>query len=70
VGYRRSEYRVFVGTSEGNKQIARPLLRWKVILKWNFKKWDLVGGMYWIDLDQNWDRWRAVVSAVMNLWVP
>jgi hypothetical protein len=28
------------------------------------------GGMDWIDLAHDMDRWRALVSAVMNLWVP
>jgi hypothetical protein len=27
-------------------------------------------GVDWIDLAQDSDRWRAVVNAVMNLWVP
>jgi hypothetical protein len=41
----------------------------RIILKWIFKKWD-GGGMDWVDMAQYRDSWWALVSAVMNLWVP
>ena len=40
----------------------------RTILKWAFRKWD--GGMNWIDLAQNTDRWREIVDVEMNLRVP
>jgi len=41
----------------------------RIILAWIFGKWD-VGGVDWMELAQYRDRWRALVSAVMNLRVP
>jgi len=40
----------------------------KIILRWSLRKWD--GGMDWIDLVQNRDRWWALVNTVMNIRVP
>jgi hypothetical protein len=68
VGERRGMCRVLVGKFEGLRPLGRVRCRWRIILKWHFRKWE--GGFDWIDLAQDRDRWRAVVNAVMNLQFP
>jgi len=57
-----------VGKPEGKRPLGRPKRRW------NYNKMDLqeVGweGADWMELAQDRDRWRTLVSAVMNLRVP
>jgi len=40
----------------------------RITLKWIFKKWD--GGMDWVGLVHDRDKWRSVVNAVLKLLVP
>jgi hypothetical protein len=49
--------------------LGDPSIDERIILRWVFRKWN-VGGMDWIELVQDRDRWRALVNKVMNLRVP
>ena len=65
MGERRGLYRVLVGKPEGRKPLGRPRHRWEDTIKMD--RQDLgCGGMDWIELAQDSDRWRALVTAVMN----
>ena len=66
---RRGVYRVVVGKSEGKIQLGRPRCRWEENIKMDLQEVGC-GGMDWIELAQDRDRWRALVNAVMNLRVP
>jgi len=65
----RGEYKVLVGRPEGMGPLGRPRLRWEDNIKMDLQKVEC-GGMDWIEVAQDRDRWRAVVNAVMNLRVP
>ena len=69
MGERRGVYRVLVGKPEGKRPLERPMHIWKDNTKMVRQEVGC-GGMDWIELAQDRDRWRALVTAVMNLWVP
>jgi hypothetical protein len=69
MGEKRGAYRFLVGRTEGRRPLGRPRRRWEDNIKTDLREVGWVG-MDWIELAQDRDRWRAVVSAVMNLRVP
>jgi hypothetical protein len=66
---RRGVYSVLVGKRKGNRLLGRPRRRWEDNNKLDLQEAGC-GGMDWIELAEDRDRWRALVSAVMNLRVP
>jgi len=61
-------YRFLVGKTEGNRPLGRPRRRWDVNIKMDLQEVGC-GGMDWIELAQDKDRWRVFVNALMNLRV-
>jgi hypothetical protein len=64
----RGVFRVLVGKPEGKRPLGRSRRRWDDNIKMDLQGVEC-GGMDWIVLGQDRDRWRALVNAVMNLGV-
>jgi hypothetical protein len=67
-GEERKVCKVLVGKPEGRSPPGRPRRRWEDWIRMDLREIGL-RGVDWIRLSQDRDRWRAVVSAVMNLRV-
>jgi hypothetical protein len=67
-GEERKVYKVLARKPKGKRPLARPRHRWEDRIRMDLREIDL-GGVDWIRLAQDRDRWRAVVSVVMNLRV-
>ena len=69
IGEGRVVHRVLVGKPEGKRPLGRPRRRWEDNIKIDLQEVGC-GGMDWIELVQDRERWRALVSTVMNFRVP
>ena len=68
LGEWRGVYRVLVGKPEGNRPLGRPTRRWEDNIGMDIQEVGC-GGMDWIELALERDRWRVLVNAAMNLRV-
>ena len=69
IGEGRDVHRVLVGKPDGKRPLGRPRLRWEDNIKMDLQG---VGGGCgdWMELAQDRERWRALVSTVRSLRVP
>ena len=64
----RGVHKILVGKYEGKRPLGRPRRRWEDNIKMDLEVGRGCGG--WMELAQERDRWRALVSTVMDFGVP
>jgi hypothetical protein len=67
-GKEKGVYKVLVGKPEGQRPLGRPRHKWEDNIRMDIQEVGC-GGMDWIGLAQDRDRWRPILNAVMNLRV-
>jgi hypothetical protein len=68
-GEGRNVYRVLAGKPERKIPLERPRRRWEDGIKMDLREFGWTGGVEWIHLAQDRDRWRAVVYTMIKPWV-
>ena len=68
MGEGRGVHWILVRKPEGKRPLGRPSRRWEDNIKMDLR--EVGGGGDWMELAQDRDRWRALVTTVMNLRVP
>ena len=68
MGEGRGVHRVLVGKHEGKRPLGRPRRRWEDNINMDLR--EVGGGGDWMELAQDRDRWRTLVTTVMNLRIP
>jgi hypothetical protein len=69
MGEKNNAYRILVGKPEGKRPLGRPRRRWVDNIRMDLGEvgW---GGLDWIGLAKDRNRWRALENSVLNLRVP
>ena len=62
-------HKVLVGKPEGKRTLGKLRRKWEDNIKMDLQELGRGGGD-WMELAKDRDRWRALVSTVMNLRVP
>jgi hypothetical protein len=69
MGEERCVHRILVGKPEGKRPLGRPRRRWEDNIKMDLQE-VREGCGDWMERAQDRDRWRTLVSTVMNFRVP
>jgi hypothetical protein len=73
MGEKRKSYMLLMGKPEGKRPLGRPRRRWVDNIRMYLGERERereCGGVDWIGLAHDRDRWRALVNSVLKLWVP
>ena len=65
----RSAFKILTDKPTGKRSLGRPRRRWEDNIRMDLEEIGL-NACNWVDSAQDRDYWRALVNAILNLWVP